>query len=131
MTDTPDLDALAALAGDATAGPWYVMNGPDGRPSGITAWERGAGPYMLIGYSEPDASVVRPDEGDAAFIAAARNALPALIERVKTAEADRDAYRARIDKVRALIPDDNWCWTIGDERAISLADLRAALDGDA
>ena len=77
MSGELDLDALEALADAATPGPWEVR-GPFG-----------------VSYSIAEADLFRRPlaggfyEKDARFSAAARAAVPQLIERVRAAEADR------------------------------------------
>lgn len=88
MTVQPTRDQLRALAAAATPGPW-VAGEPRGwgdnddepqsdidTPAGVLTWDDHGG------------EVFKPD--DAEFIAAARNALPALLDALDQAEADRD-----------------------------------------
>lgn len=97
---TPDTERLRKLAAEATPGPWEaqpdrtdtarIVNGPDGE----MLWDaRG----ML-------------NDADAEFIAAAREHVPALLDMLDQAEAERDQARAQADRVRAVHqpsdPDD-------------------------
>lgn len=82
MTD--DLTDLQALAQAATPGPWIADEG-----HGLTA---DGDPLAAAGpYDDPAGFWCHED---AAFIAAARDAVPALIARVRKAEAERDEARA-------------------------------------
>ena len=75
-----DLDALEALCDAATPGPWVAAPSP---------WEGVSAPHgdPRDGGSCEIVDCVRgPSHGDAAFIAAAREALPALITRLRAAE---------------------------------------------
>lgn len=80
MTVQPTRDQLRALADAATEGPWELIGG---------------GEYVT-GVS----ILVAPDDGgvtsaDAAFIAAARNALPQLLDQLDQQEAELDSWMAR------------------------------------
>ena len=82
-----DLDALEALCDAATPGPWVAAPSP---------WEGVSAPHgdPRDGGSCEIVDCVRgPSHGDAAFIAAAREALPALITRLRAAESEVDAAR--------------------------------------
>lgn len=96
MTDTIDTEALRALADGATEGPWvmetmrhvYVGNRADGRTSGL---------WSIVHTSDDDLGDLTEAArdrvmNDAAFIAAARTAIPALL----AALAERDAEVARL-----------------------------------
>lgn len=88
-----DLDALEALCDAATPGPWVAAPSP---------WEGVSAPHgdPRDGGSCEIVDCVRgPSHGDAAFIAAAREALPALITRLRAAEA-------RIERVGAILSDE-------------------------
>lgn len=80
----PDLDALAALVGAATRGPWRVRRDEHPYVTSIVAGDGEGLPRVLDGDSMGDLSV---SEQDAAFVVAAREAVPALIARVRTLEA--------------------------------------------
>lgn len=86
MTD--DLTDLEALAQSATPGPWKraVVDGMG----------------FAVHRGEHDTIALYADRADAAFIAAARAAVPALIARVRKAEAERDEARAALARVEAL-----------------------------
>ena len=93
---------LRALADAATPGPWFVQ--ADGSVLGIF------GPKMAAYNDEPEqewreVQIVETDGGhypprwnDAAFMAAARSAVPALLDRVEELEAElREAIRIATD----------------------------------
>lgn len=112
-----DRDRLRELAENATPGPWETFKTKPGRDNGIGS----VSPTV-----PPDEAVMEDvwsDPADAAFIAAARTAVPALLDMLDQAEADRDwlfrssriskeerikanaradQARAQIDRVRAL-----------------------------
>ncbi len=82
---TPDLDKLSELAGKASEGPWFAgprhtvtadapVNVPSERYKGFDSPDYD-GRYLVA------ESVV--DDANAAFIAASRQAIPALIEEVR------------------------------------------------
>ena len=82
MTEHIDRDALRKLADAVPSGPWYAHP---------------AGKYV---YSEDEGGLVQNWNGDwdalagMKFIAAARTAIPALLDALEQAEAERD-YRRR------------------------------------
>ena len=111
-----DRDQLRALAAAATPGPW-VAGEPRGwgdnddepqsdidTPAGVLTWDDHGG------------EVFKPD--DAEFIAAARNALPALLDALDQAEARIRAARDVLNRARDEFEQP-------DEAAI-----RRALDGE-
>ena len=77
-----DTEALRKLADAATEGPWNTFETKLGRRNGIGS------------RAIPEDEAVMEDEwsgeADAEFIAAAREAIPALLDALKQAEADRD-----------------------------------------
>lgn len=98
MSDKLDLDALMKLAAEASPGPWIASDwskddGPDRHtvawyePETVRPGQSYIWPNRMRGWR-----VAKTDEGnnplaDAAFIAAARTAVPALVERVRELEA--------------------------------------------
>lgn len=83
MTAHPiDTEALRKLADAATEGPWYTFETKLGRRNGIGS------------KAIPEDEAVMEDEwsgeADAEFIAAAREAIPALLDALEQAEAERD-----------------------------------------
>jgi hypothetical protein len=83
-----DVDRLAALAADATPGPWtatgYVGEDDDGRA--VRDPNEGYAAVQAPGMAEDECVAMEALVADAAFIAAAREAVPALIQRVQRAE---------------------------------------------
>lgn len=95
MTDD-ELTRLEALAAGATMGPWHARDGchvDDMRGCPIVEWADGG--------REPGFYY----DADAAFIAASRAAVPALIARVRELQADYAAYEARLHLLEANIKD--------------------------
>lgn len=78
-----DLDALEALAEAATPGSWSCVATHDGL---YVIQARGGG-----------------TEADAAFIAAARTAVPALIKAFEAAVARAEAAEAEVERLRDLV----------------------------
>lgn len=109
MTDKPSLRALRELHEKATPGPWencawtgqchkrHQHGGPSCKydPVCLTGeyWEQhvSANGHEIIGSDESGPILSRED---ASFIAAARNALPALLAIAEAAIADRKAQEA-------------------------------------
>ena len=104
MTDTIDTEALRALVDGATEGPWvmetmrhvYVGNRADGRTSGL---------WSIVHTSDDDLGDLTEAArdrvmNDAAFIAAARTAVPALLDAL--AEREGEVARLRRWKDEAL-----------------------------
>ena len=115
-----DRDQLRALAAAATPGPW-VAGEPRGwgdnddepqsdidTPAGVLTWDDHGG------------EVFKPD--DAEFIAAARNALPALLDALDQAEARIQAARDVLDNPIHLV---DW-----DDPLVPATHVRRALDGE-
>lgn len=102
MTD--DLDKLLRLHGEATGGEWRVT---------IECSDRGAieptvrGEMFRVCVCSEDMFAVPETQGpaDARFIAAAHNALPGLVERVRRAEAERDALREVAEAAQSVCDD--------------------------
>lgn len=92
-----DLEVLERLAAAATPAPWVVQDGCSWRRIGA----RGDGdvlcPTNHPGDGHPDLDG-RNREADLAFIAAAREAVPALLRRVRELEAARAADQAEYMK---------------------------------
>lgn len=84
-----DVAELRGLLEAATPGPWACNEEPEGwMPHEGRVWATGM-PHDLA-----DEVADTLDHRDAAFIAAARNALPALLDRLEAAEAtEKDAAR--------------------------------------
>lgn len=93
-----DRDRLRVLAENATEGPWEV----DYMGDLVSVPEREKdryGGHIFIGTATGDASSATED---AEFIAAARTAVPALLDMLDQAEAERDRAQAALDRVREL-----------------------------
>lgn len=99
----PDLDALQALLDKATPGPWRnERTGDEETVMRIIHGRRSAGGSevcIVTTGSYNDAT----EAGNAALIAAAVNALPALIARVRELEQERDEARAERDALREVV----------------------------
>ena len=107
MTDN-ELSKLRALTDSATPGPWSAM--PFDDCSRVYSGEPLKGRLVVISPYEYNPR----DEEDAAFIAAARTAVPALIGEVERLRADlsrltrnarneADQYRAKSNNLRRLM----------------------------
>ena len=91
-----ELDALKALADAATPGPWLPSHNVDAPSDGN--WEpdnperegRGEGPTLTGLYRDVKAWA----EADAAFIAAAREAVPALLAEVQRLRVENERFHA-------------------------------------
>lgn len=130
MTTHPiDCDALRELAEKATPGPWHW-----GPPSD-SAWPQGdeslcAGEELVLYGWGYDASGIDGSDEDRAFIAAARTALPALLD-------ENTALRARIDVLRDQIGTevrsrDEWESNTEDaEHRATRAEAQSAIRGRA
>lgn len=102
------LSELEALADAATKGPWEVKH----EDYGDEWWFGGSGCGQVIIEGDPDSYPGIPglqavygghDTADAAFIAAARTAVPELISEVRGLRAERDAAIARAEKAEAEV----------------------------
>jgi hypothetical protein len=92
-----DLERWAALAAAATPGPWRMDRGEDGTLFIAKNGWGGGGPNLYRGKGDNGfrADPYYPqDEADGEFIAAAREAVPELIQRVRRLERiEEAAYR--------------------------------------
>lgn len=112
---------LRALCDAASCGPWRVGREPppvrnawfDAQPEGTYCVESTGTPFAL-GL----AVAASPSQDDAAFIAAAREALPALLDMVQKVEADNAELIAMLDRGMQLVDDS---------RVAKVAKLREAL----
>lgn len=91
MDEELDLDALQRLADSATPGPWSasvvrVEKDDDGQRRGAGVVRGANGGYVFMSANGPEILVA-----DAEFIAAARSAVPALLDRGREAEAELEA----------------------------------------
>ena len=100
---TPDLSALESLLAKATPGPWRnERTGDEETVMRIIHGRRSAGGSevcIVTTGSYNDAT----EAGNAALIAAAVNALPALIARVRELEQERDEARTERDALRECV----------------------------
>lgn len=93
-----DRDRLRELAENATPGPWEVDRMGDLVSVPGREKDRHGG-HIFIGTATGDATA---SDEDTEFIAAARNAVPALLDMLDQAEAERDRAQAALDRVREL-----------------------------
>lgn len=120
MTVKPTRDQLRALADQAARGPWTV---DDGGGYDFSVTQGADGDYI--------ASDVTPR--DAAFIAAARTAIPQLLDQLDQAEARIRAVQDVLDQAEASI-NRHPAYTFSGQRMdpiVNGADIRRALDGGA
>lgn len=119
------LEELRALLAKATPRPWYVVHGVALCEVALPADHAEQFPDLsavdFVDVNAPDL------EGNAALIVAAVNNLPALLDRLEQAEADRDAavaraerYREALEKIAAAPSDFHPC---SSENAIACAAL--------
>jgi len=123
--DDKALDEAMALADAATPGPWTIR---DSVWEATTALERKTvdGP---AGFDRSMNVTLFDSAADAAFIAAARQLVPALVEALRKARAERDRAEAQIAAVRELL-NTKYCVTFGAFTWVKTDDLMRALDGD-
>jgi hypothetical protein len=90
MSNPLDLDALQALADAATPGPWCTQAWGDFPPDGMDRPDMLARSISTDDDESPEFVLVSGENAvnDAWFLAAAREAVPALIERVRELEAE-------------------------------------------
>lgn len=100
MTPEPlDLDAVEALCDAATAGPWRTEDAI-GAPFNIES-ENGLG--VAIAHQQVSISHDLKQQhrrANAAFIAAARTLVPALVTRLRALDAENARLRRRADRYR-------------------------------
>lgn len=95
----PDIDGIAKRAEAATSGPWEIereeLDGAFDDEEAARAFPMTIGPIDRWEHvlDSRDESVVQI-EADAAFIAAARADVPALLAYIRELEAERDRLRA-------------------------------------
>lgn len=148
MTDQIDTATLRALAEAATKGPWEAYTVPQTRTEA---------PYIAVEVGETEVRIARFEGGhyDAAFIAAARTAVPALLDEVERlraevdveygaaqmaagdrdealgnltrCEAERDDLAAQVERVRALA--DSWASSSSFDVRLAAKDILGALIG--
>jgi hypothetical protein len=136
MTAPLDLDALLALAEAATPGPWRVTR--------MTLFGGSPGAQVdAPGYCVADCCESDLPGADAAFIAAARTAVPELIEQVRDTEAvskicrravvevatDRDQWKARAEKAEATLArwaGEEEAWAVNAATLVARAEAAEA-----
>ena len=109
---TPEaLAELSSLAEDATPGPWWHE------------WVDGDDWWAV--YGQPTGGMVCPEvcttwsSDDAAYIAAAVNALPDLLDRLAHMTEARDNARAEVERLAALVAEvREWI----DRRGVNVGD---------
>ena len=109
VTDlTPEsLAELRRLLDDGSTRPWVAFRANDPNPGG-RGWV-GVTRDIDVDYDPDIFASQRCAPRDAALIAAAVNALPALLDaaaRLAEVEAERDALAAKVERVRALHFED-------------------------
>ena len=126
-----DYDALQRLADAATEGPWQWTREPGDEEGSLEApSEEG---YVLGVYGMHTEGFIAVGKADAEFIAASRQAIPALLDRVRELVAERDAALSTIAKVREILAHDEiegWEhdeWVYRQEGDRKLSEIEAAL----
>ena len=105
---SPDLDELRRLLADGTPGPWSTVSGA----GNVWHFRDEGAPVVVAGHQ-----CAAPRVPDALLIAAAVNALPALLDAAEERDAlraERDALAAKVERVRALHRPEgrhNFCGT--------------------
>jgi len=136
---TPDLSKLRELLEAGTSAPWSY------RPEEHDDWGfiRGPSRQYSFGIGNPVVAIARdggsdsdhdehrrnktdPYEPNGRLIVAAVNALPHLISRVRSAEAERDALREALESIERLGSDGEHS---GDRHARCRQIARTALKG--
>ena len=109
----PDLDALDALLASADALPWEVQK--DGWTIRVEQkdTEQARGWRVAMTHNSGPNRVER-EVANAELIVAAVNALPALIARLRAAEADAERYRWLRGKMTHESCGPNVGWTISE-----------------
>jgi hypothetical protein len=101
---TLDLDKLKALCEAATEGPWDTMGG--GKSIGIVADyepESPLGSALMIGSCWHNEAIKQDGYANAAFIKAARTALPELIAEVERLREELAKTGLELDEAQALL----------------------------
>jgi hypothetical protein len=101
--DKPTLDALKALAENATPGPWDTDQEGD-----VVSWHHGTAsdspePVPIASPLDDDEDASNPF--DMLFVAATREAVPALIAEVERLRAENEALRTEADRLRRDLPN--------------------------
>lgn len=111
MTTTDNLDELLRLHGDATPGTWHVNDFDDAADEveryQVQTDHRPKGSFggLVLGAFDAEEMLPRQAQANAEFCAAAHNALPGLIERVRRAEAAVETLRADASASFAKVGD--------------------------
>ncbi len=103
-----DPGELRRLERRATPGPWSLER--QDLPSSEFCHQLVRGGYVIANIAEtdyPDGEIARAGH-DARLLAAARNALPALLDRLAAAERDRDRFALALDgsDARAAVAEE-------------------------
>lgn len=112
-----DLDALVALEAAATPRRWVV---DEVIPRHIGTVDGDGSDMTYIGSFD--------DPADAAFIAAAREAVPALVQRVRDAEAERDRATADLRAAEERVAELDFAAKTYDRDRVMLVERLRALE---
>lgn len=107
MTDE-ELTTLDALASAATAGPWQAAEGHtyrDGRVEHTESFVRLPGGDVALAEEVVDPATGEPSNANAAFIAASREAVPALIAEVRRLRGALGYSEQRVTMLRAELSE--------------------------
>ena len=102
MTPAAKRDEWRRLAEAATEDPWYCggMIGDIGKPLAHFIHDKGR---QIVALSETFSADYSGRDKDMRFIASAREAVPALLSDITEAEAERDAARAELERLRPAL----------------------------
>lgn len=99
---THDLEALKGLIAAATPGPWFVVEPSKRNPRSVQVFHAGDDLNHIAKCDDQMCFHDRPRNiENAALIAAARTALPELVERVETATATIEGLRGEVERLKA------------------------------
>lgn len=122
-----DREELRRLCNDATDGPWnaYIdLDDKFGSPERVTVAQsrRGDATFGIIYEIDPEEG--SNPERNAAFIAAARTAVPSLLEALEAAEAREKRLREALSLAECVYRKN--CVSIGEPSSV-LAEMQTAL----
>lgn len=134
MTAHPiDTEALRRLADAATPGPWRIGEAFDFPASWVAHLSNNGWDDRTTVTSEDTPGHIDQEERDAEFIAAARTAVPALLDALEQAESDRDwnlrsSRLAKEERIKANARAEKAEAERDEWKEVALQERAAALD---